>query len=108
MRPLMSSLRLLLIWFMLFAPAARAAEGAPLSAEALFEKQRFLEALPLFEEQAAGSKGDPHWKAIYRTVECEALAFQYENAADRLAKVFSQASSPPPSPWNLRLEVLQA
>ena len=86
------------------AAASAFAGPAPLTADQLFEKHRYAEALPLYAAALKSGDEETRLKALYRSVECEALLFRYLAAADRAEK----AALPKDPLWRARLLLLRA
>jgi hypothetical protein len=81
-----------------------AAPQTPPSADELFAKRRYAEALPLYEAQLKSKDENVRLRALYRAVECRALAFRYLEAVDLVEK----AALPKEGPWRARLLLLKA
>ncbi|MDD4004418.1 MAG: MG2 domain-containing protein [Elusimicrobiaceae bacterium] len=91
----------------LLAPGAAAAAGGARSleqADNLFGKGRYAQALENYEAAAKNTDGDDRLRALYRSVECRALAFQY---AEAVAAAASLPKTGDPA-WQGRLLLLKA
>jgi uncharacterized protein YfaS (alpha-2-macroglobulin family) len=86
------------------AALSAAAAPTPETADQLFDKHRYEAALPLYEAQLKSADQETRLKALYRTVECEALLFRYLEAAARAEK----AALPAQPLWRARLLLLRA
>ncbi len=82
-----------------------AGAGAGLSeADGLFEKQRFHEALPIYEKTAASSSGEAKLKALYRTIECLSLLDRRLEAEQKAFDI----KLPDDPVWKARFLILRA
>ena len=82
------------------APAASAEQSDNnfLKAQKLFEKNSFVEALPLFEQVAANSSSDEGVKARYYMGECLFNQKEYDKAIMQYQKIISQHSGSAQAP----------
>jgi uncharacterized protein YfaS (alpha-2-macroglobulin family) len=89
---------------MLFAMPCRSSSGGTLlSADALFAKGKYQEALAVYDA-ASAKHGESGLRAAYRSVECRALLFRYGEAAQR---VFDMELPSDPL-WKARMLLLRA
>ncbi len=92
-----------LLSILLFPCLASAAPAGLTTADQLFAKNLYQEALTAYG-QAAGLPGEDGLKAQYRSAECEALLFRFGEAAQRL----SDLKLPADQLWQGRLLLLRA